>query len=105
MKNLKTIVLITISSFFLFSCAAVKSPLIGIVYTGVKSPVTATSNSNSTKVGTSQAVSVLGIVAAGDASIDAASNSAGITKIHYVDEEGISVLGIFARYKVFVYGE
>jgi hypothetical protein len=56
-------------------------------------------------VGTSQATSILGWFAFGDASIDAAAKSAGISKIHHVDEQSTSVLGIFATYKVLVYGE
>ncbi len=92
-------------ALFFSSCAAVKSPLIGVWYTDVKAPVTATSNSNSTKVGSAEATSFLGIVATGDASIEAASKSAGITKIHHVDEHSTSVLGLFAKYKVYVYGE
>jgi Zn-dependent alcohol dehydrogenase len=87
------------------SCAAVKSPLIGVWYTNVKAPVAVTSNANSTKVGTAEAISVLGLVAIGDASIEAAAKSAGITKIHHVDEESTSFLGFFAEYKVYVYGE
>ncbi|MCX6171534.1 MAG: TRL-like family protein [Flavobacterium sp.] len=105
MKKVKMFLFMAGSSFLISSCAMVKSPLSGYVYTGVKAPVTATSNSNSTKVGTSNATSILGWFAFGDASIDAAAKSAGISKIHHVDEQSTSVLGIFASYKVFVYGE
>lgn len=105
MKKVKMLVLVAGSALLLSSCAAVKSPLTGYIYTGVKAPVTATSNSNSTKVGTSKATSVLGWFAFGDASIDAAAKSAGISKIHHVDEKSTSVLGIFASYEVYVYGE
>lgn len=93
------------ATLLLTSCATVKSPLNGSLYTSVKAPLTATSNSNSTKVGSAVATSVLGLVATGDASIDAAAKSAGITKIHHVDEESTSILGLFAKYKVYVYGE
>jgi hypothetical protein len=92
-------------AFIFTGCAAVKSPLSGVWYTDVKAPLIATSNANSTKVGTAQATSILGLFASGDASIDAAAKSAGITKIHHVDEHSTSVLGIFAKYKVYVYGE
>ncbi len=51
------------------------------------------------------ATSVLGIYASGDASIDAAAKSAGITKIHHVDEQSTNILGFFAKYTVYVYGE
>lgn len=87
------------------NCAMVKTPLSGFLYTNVKSPVAVTSNSNSSKVGSAQASSILGWVATGDASIEAAAKSAGINKIHHVDEEGTSILGFYATYKVYVYGE
>ena len=87
------------------SCAMVKTPLSGYLYSSVKAPVAVTSNSGSSKVGTAQASSILGWVATGDASIDAAAKSAGITKISHVDEEGTSILGFYATYKIYVYGE
>lgn len=92
-------------AFMLSSCAVVKSPLSGLLYVDVKAPVAVTGNSNSSKVGTAQAVSILGAVATGDASIENAAKNAGITKIHHVDEHSTNVLGIFATYKIYVYGE
>jgi hypothetical protein len=71
----------------------------------VKSPLIATSNAGASKVGTAKASSILGWFATGDASIDAAAKSAGITKIHHVDVQTSSVLGLIAKYEVFVYGE
>lgn len=87
------------------SCAMVKSPLPATLYTQVKAPLAVTSNSGSSKVGKAEALSYLGIVSMGDASIEAAAKSAGISKIHHVDEESFGVLGLFARYTVYVYGE
>jgi hypothetical protein len=102
----KTLLFIGASAILMLqSCAVVKSPLSGGLYTGVKSPFAVTENSGSSKVGSASATSILGIVAMGDASIQAAAKSAGITKIHHVDEEATSVLGIFAKYTVYVYGE
>ena len=71
----------------------------------VKGPVAVTSNSNGTKVGSAKATSYLGWIAMGDASIEAAAKSAGITKIHHVDEHSTNILGIIATYTVLVYGE
>ncbi len=105
MKRLKKMVFVAGAVLVLTSCASVKSPLTGVWYTDVKAPLTATSNSNSTKVGSAEATSVLGLVATGDASIDAAAKSGGITKIHHVDEQSTNILGLFAKYKVYVYGE
>lgn len=89
----------------LSSCATVQSPLTGTIYTDVKSPVAVTSNSNSTKAGSSEATSILGLFATGDASIENASKMGNISKIHHVDQHSTSFLGIFAKYKITVYGE
>ncbi len=102
---MKKLFILLIGGLLLSSCAVVRAPLTGVIYTDMKAPVTATSNSVSTKVGTAEATSILGIVATGDASIDAAAKSAGITKIHHVDEGAMSILGLYAKYTVYVYGE
>lgn len=93
-----TIVLMT-------SCAQVKAPLTGLLYSDLKTPFAVTGNSGSTKVGTAEAGSILGLVATGDASIETAAKSAGITKVHHVDEHSSCILGIIGKYKVVVYGE
>ena len=105
MRNLRLLGLALVSSALLSSCAIVSSPLTGVIYTDVKSPVAVTDNEGSSKVGKAEATSILGIVATGDASVDAAAKAAGISKIHHVDQKGTSILGIFAKYEVFVYGE
>jgi hypothetical protein len=105
MKKIKSILVMSIAAAMFTGCAIVKTPLTGFIYTDVKAPLTATNNSGSTKVGTAKASSILGIVATGDASIETAAKSAGITKIHHIDEHGKSILGIVADYEVIVYGE
>lgn len=105
MNMFKKLTFLAVFALMLSSCAYVSSPVTGFVYTDVKSPVAVTENENASKVGTAEATSILGIVATGDASIDAAAKSAGITKIHHVDAQSTGVLGIFAKYKVYVYGE
>lgn len=102
---MKKIAILSVLAAFLTSCAFVGSPVTGVIYTGVKAPIVATSNSLGSKVGMAQAQSILGAIAIGDASIQTAAKSAGITKISHVDYEALSVLGIFASYKVYVYGE
>lgn len=102
---MKKLLFIPLLALLFTSCAVVQSPVLGLWYTDVKAPVTATNNANSSKVGTAEAQSILGLVATGDASIETAAKSAGITKIHHVDQHATSILGIVATYKVFVYGE
>lgn len=92
------------SSLVLFSsCGAVG--LVGAIYTGVTTPVAVTSNEVGNKVGTSSGISILGLVAVGQGSIDRAAKQAGITKISHVDVKTTSVLGIYSQSKYFVYGE
>lgn len=93
-----------ISALMLSSCGTVSSGISGALYTDVKSPVAVTSNSGSSKVGTSKASMVIGI-ATGDASIEAAAKSAGITKIHHVDSHASNILGVYGKYVITVYGE
>lgn len=81
------------------------SPVVGVLYTDVKGPVTATSYSSHSKVGTASCTSILGLIATGDASIEAACKSDGITKIHHVDFHTNNILGIIATYTVYVYGD
>ena len=104
MKNQLLLSLIVLS-LFLSSCAVVRAPMSGSIYTDMKAPLTATSNPVGSKVGSSEALGILGIVATGDASIQAAAKKAGITKISHVDYKAYSILGLFARYTVYVYGE
>jgi hypothetical protein len=106
MRKLVASVLVAVFGISLLSgCAMVKAPVSGTWYTDLKAPEGVTSNAVSTKVGTGECVSILGLVATGDASIDAIARRAGITKIHHVDYEAFSVLGLYAKYTVFVHGE
>lgn len=77
----------------------------GSVYTGYTEPVTVTSNSCGQKVGSAKCVSVLGLLAMGDAGVQEAARKAGITKISHVDKKVLSVLGLFTIHEFFVYGE
>lgn len=103
---MKKLVLAGLLSTFLFSSCAVQfGQLQGSLWTAAKTPVAATSAERGTKVGTSSAVSILGIFCVGDASIEAAAKKAGITKITHVDKKLRNILGIYGQYTVFVYGE
>ncbi|MDD2523711.1 MAG: TRL-like family protein [Endomicrobiia bacterium] len=105
MKKFLFLALFLSTTVLFSSCASVKSPLMGVIYTDVKAPEAVTSNVGKSKVGTAVATSILGLVAQGDASIDAAARSAGITRIHHVDYHSTSILGIYSTFTVTVYGE
>lgn len=87
------------------SCGMVKSPVSGFLYTDVTYGEGVTSNNLGTKVGKGAAKGYLGLIATGDASIEAAAKAAGIKKISHVDAHANSILGIITTYEVVVYGE
>ena len=76
----------------------------GSIYMDVSGPVLATSNSSCSKVGEACSQGILGF-ATGDCSIKTAAANAGITKIQHVDYRTMSVLGVYAKTTVTVYGE
>ena len=104
-KLIRHIALSLILVVFLIGCASVHSPVSGFLFTNVDAPVAATSNPSYSKVGSASCFSFLGIIAAGSCSIETAITNGKIIKIHHIDAESFSLLGIFATYKVKVYGE
>lgn len=83
----------------------VQSPVSAWAYVDVKAPLSITGNSGSSKVGTAECSGILGLVTTGDASIQTAAKSGGISKIHHVDYHATSIVGVISKYKVIVYGE
>lgn len=55
--------------------------------------------------GEASTMSVLGLVAMGDASIDTAARNGGITTIHGADYHYFNVLGVYQTYTTIVRGE
>jgi len=75
------------------------------IYTQTQGPVALGSDAVGTeKVGTATSTAIV-CFATGDASIKAAMENGGITKIHHVDYKATSVLGVYAKYTTVVYGE
>ena len=105
----KAIMLVALVSFLavvLSGCAVVIGPTFGTLYTDLKAPAgVGDQDVKAAKIGKATASSILGWIATGDASIDAAMKAGGITKIHHVDYEAKSILGLYATYTTVVYGE
>lgn len=76
----------------------------GLIYTQYRSPGQV-GTAQALKSGESCASSILGAVATGDASLQAAKKAAGITQIAYVDHEQFSVLGVYAATCTIIYGQ
>lgn len=89
----------------LTGCAYSLAPVTSTIYGKVQGPVTATSVPGpATKTGRACANSVLGIVASGDASIEAAKRAGGITSVISVDFESKNILFVYASFCTVVHG-
>ena len=86
--------------------APVVPPLAG-VYTDIRAPLDV--DFEATKVapkkGVSSSMCILGLVATGDASTEAAAREGGISTIHSADYSYFNVLGVYQRYETIVHGE
>ena len=88
--------------------AGAAAPVTGLAFTEVKYPLAVTNlkgDAQNLKRGEAMCTSILGLVATGDASVEAARLNGGITKIHWVDVFVRNILGLYAEYKVVVWGE
>lgn len=86
-------------------CAAVTTQaLTGLWFSDMVSPGSISSANLGTKSGTSSAESFLGLVARGDAGINAAATGAGLSSVSHVDYKSHSILGIYAKIETYVYG-
>ena len=104
MKTL-AIVMMLLAGLVLSGCSLVQSPVCGLLFTQTKGPVSGVDNSvNPTRTGVAECTGVLGF-AFNDASISKAMDQGDIDKIHHIDHESLSVLGIYTNYKIIVYGE
>ena len=85
------------AAFVALACAGcVKSPVVGGIYTDVKDGLAVTGNAGSSKVGPAEGKGYVGLTAARDA---------GITRIHHVDYQAKSYVGVYTIYTVIVYGD
>jgi TRL-like protein family len=105
MKKLaRRFTLAIVCAAFLSGCAIGHAPVTAAITLNERGPVSAGSAAGSSKVGRSEAWGIL-VFATGDASISTAMRNGGITRIHHVDHETSSFLGIYAKYTTIVYGE
>lgn len=76
----------------------------GTIYSGYKSPGNV-GTAAAGKTGEACISSILGVVATGDASLEAAKKAGGITQVAHVDHEQFSVLGVYATSCTVVHGQ
>ncbi|MDZ4725598.1 MAG: TRL-like family protein [Leptospira sp.] len=76
----------------------------GAIFTSTKIGVHGISNSGA-KTGSACTFSILGLVALGDGSVNAAASSGGIMKVNSIDLEGFSILGLFSKQCTVIRGD
>ena len=102
----KIVMLVAAMAIVVLSGCATAVPR-GLISSNMTLPIQATGNMKGTKVGIAKCQSIMGFVASGDASIEAAMRKGGITKVSHVDwkVESEIPLGIKTVYTTTVYGD
>ncbi len=102
---MKSLLVCLVAGVCMSGCAMVSAPVTGIISTSVKAPLSATSNAQGSKEGTSICKSIFGLFAYGDCSIEAAVIDGQISEISTIDAKSFSILGIYSSYTTIVTGE
>jgi len=106
----KTLLLTAILAVCLTATGCFAPGFYGGLYVDVKEPRDAAAyygatTTTGTKVGEASYTNILNLIVTGDASLESAMKRAGITKVHHIDHQVTSILGLFSTYKLLVYGE
>ncbi len=102
------LVLASVSLLLMSGCyVAPVMPPQGWIYADIQAPIDTDANATpvSPKSGEAQSMSILGLVALGDASVHTAAANANISKIDHVDYSYYNVLFVYQRFTTRVYGE
>ncbi|HET8730111.1 MAG TPA: TRL-like family protein [Moraxellaceae bacterium] len=95
---------VALATSLLGGCAFVASPTTGFLYTKVQGPITVGNGTNTSKTGQACATNILGLIATGDASVDAAKKAGGIVTVSSVDHDSTSILGLYGTFCTVVKG-
>ena len=76
----------------------------GSIFTSTKIGIHGTAT-DASKQGSACVMSILGLFAFGDGSVNAAATNGGITKVSSIDLDGLSVLGLFSKQCTIAKGE
>lgn len=98
MKTSMLFPFLALAALLIGGCARAPFPLMGLIYTDGKAPYHAVENASAGKTGKACATSILGLIATGDASIDAAMRDGGVTQVAAVDYSTKSFMGIWAEF-------
>jgi hypothetical protein len=110
-KLLKTVGLMSVLLLAFFAQGCIQAPFMppmGAVFSQVKAPLDIEYNSAQlagAKQGQASSISILGLIAIGDCSTQAAAQAGGITTVNAADYDYFNVLGIYQRATVIVHGQ
>lgn len=105
MKKIVATSVVAVSAL-MTGCAGVATPANGALFSNVKWDSSIANNTvEAEKQGEACVSSVLGLVASGDASIEAAKAAGGITEVATIAHNSSNVLGFYAKYCTIVSGK
>jgi hypothetical protein len=106
-RIIRSFIILSLAATLLAGCAA--NPFFGLAYTRVKAPTIALSQkidaSTFEKKGEASCINYFGLVATGNASLEAAMKNGGITRVHHVDCKYKFIMGVYSKFTLVVYGE
>lgn len=103
---MKKSILSAILALTLSGCyAGVASPVPGFLFAKVKAAQTGSASTGASKMGKATCESILGLIATGDCSIEAAKANGGLSTVQYSDVEVKNILGVYAEYTTVVRGQ
>jgi hypothetical protein len=103
-RKIIAIFVLLLVSICLGCAMPMRTPVMGGIYMGVQAGESVAGTAGATKTGEACAMSILGMVAIGDASIEAAAKNGGIEQISYVDQDMTGILGVYGQHCTVVHG-
>lgn len=100
--------ILAIASLTLFSCySAPVMPPGGNVYSMIAAPLDIDANNTDmgSKTGEAETMSICGLIAMGDCSVEAAAKKGGIKTVKHLDYKYMNVLGIYQKFTVVAKGD
>jgi hypothetical protein len=100
-----TKIAVVFAGLVLAGCAGNAVAVPGYLYASVRNPIEGVGEAKDMKTGKATCESILGWIATGDCSVEAAKRAGGITKVQYVDQEAKNILSVYCTYTTVVKGE
>lgn len=91
-------------------CSCYSAPVMppgGMIYSEIAAPLDVDANNTDMggKTGWAETMSILGLVAMGDCSVEAAAKQGGIKTVKHLDYKYMNVLGIYQKFTVVAKGD